>query len=197
MIRNKLQHRPPQLLQPLNERAQREAAVLMALTDSCDPSMVFIRRAEHLSSHQGQVAFPGGMWEPEDNSLLDTALRESEEEIALPRSCVEVIATLEPRVTRFAVRVSPFVGVIPEGLEFVPELSELDAVFEVPLSFLLDGGNYRRKQFRTAGGVYEAPCIFYNNYCIWGFTFGLVQEVLSDVFDFQPAVSTEAVAVKV
>ena len=180
----------------LGDDGVREAAVLMALTAGADPKMIFIKRAEHLSSHQGQVAFPGGMWEPEDASLIHTALRESEEEIALPRGVVEVVAAMDPKVTRFSVRVSPFVGIIPEGLVFVPELAELDAVFQVPLSYLMTPENYTRARFPTPVGTYDAPCIFYDDYCIWGFTFGVMLDMLSEVFAFQPAGGGEVLAVK-
>lgn len=179
LIRNGLSHLPPEPRQPLTDGLIREAAVLIALTRAQDPSVVLIKRAEHLSSHSGQVAFPGGMWEPGDESLLHTALRESEEEIALSPRHVEVIASLPVQATRFKVRVSPYVGFIPDGLQFVPELGELDSVFQVPLSFLLDGSNACTTEFTLQDGRYEAPCYFYQGYCIWGFTLHLLVDVLS------------------
>lgn len=196
LIKDKLQHRHPLPVQPLGQEHLREAAVLMAITRSQDPEMVFIRRAEHLKSHQGQVAFPGGMWEVNDASLIETALRESEEEIALPRQHVELVAALEPTKTRFDVRVSPFVGFIPQGLIFVPELSELDAVFQVPMSYLLDEDNYGRKHIAVAGGIYDAPCVLYNEFCIWGFTFRVVLDFLAEALDFRPELHQEIVVVK-
>ena len=191
LIRRKLEHRKPSAIHPLGDDTLREAAVLMALTAAPQPEVVFIKRAEHVSSHQGQVAFPGGMWEPEDTSLIHTALRESEEEIALPQGEVKILAAMEPRVTRFSVRVSPFVGLIPEGLSFVPELSEVDSVFLVPLDHLLEPGNYTRSRFQTPVGTYDAPCIFWQEYCIWGFTFGVMLDVLKEVFDFEPGSGRE------
>ncbi|MGD9660691.1 MAG: CoA pyrophosphatase [Porticoccaceae bacterium] len=191
LIKDKLQHRPPYSIHPLVDGTQREAAVLLALTRSADPRVVFIRRAVHLNSHQGQVAFPGGMWEPADTCLLDTALRESEEEIALPRSQVEVVAALEPKVTIFSVRVSPFVGFIPEGLQFVPELAELDAVFQVPLSYLLDEENYTRTKLTSAGSLYDAPCVLFEGFCIWGFTFRVLLDFLDETLGFRPELNPE------
>ena len=178
VIKEKLEHLPPLPMQPELNKNFREAAVLMALSRSKDPSVVFIKRAEHVNSHSGQVAFPGGMWEPGDESLLHTALRESEEEIALPRDAVEVIAALPTRSTLFGVRVSPYVGFIPEGLEFIPERGELDAVFQVPLSFLSDTDNLTRTRFTLRGGNFDVPCFFYEGYCIWGFTLGVLAEFL-------------------
>ncbi len=195
-FREKLRHRPLGQMQPLGDESLPEAAVLVALTRVEDPAVVLIKRAERLNNHSGQVAFPGGMWEPEDASLLHTALRESEEEIALPPEDVEIVAALEPQVTRFDVRVSPFLGFIPAGIDYVPELAELDAVFEVPLSYLLEPANYRRMQIAAAGGLYDAPCIFYGEYCIWGFTFRVLCDVLENVFDTHLMLDREVRAIE-
>lgn len=194
-IRAKLRHRAPDSAQPCGEDCVREAAVLMAITAGNDPEVVFIKRADSLGNHGGQVAFPGGMWEPQDQDLIQTALRESKEEIALPPEQVEIIAALEPIVTRFAVRVSPFVGVIPEGLAFIPELAELDAVFQVPVSHLLDTANYGMSRFSTVAGIFEAPCIVYESYEIWGITYGVIVDMLAEVYGFDPGLNRESVAV--
>lgn len=194
-IRDKLRHRRPEIALPCGEEDVRDAAVLMAITATHDPEIVFIKRAASLSNHGGQVAFPGGMWESQDVDLIQTALRESEEEIALPQHQVEIIAALEPRVTRFSVRVSPFIGLIPTGLTFVPELAELDAVFQVPVSHLLDVGNYGISRFATVAGTFEAPCIFFESYEIWGFTYGVIVDMLAEVYGFDPGLKRESVAV--
>lgn len=180
LIRTGLGHWPPEPRQPLTEGLIREAAVLIALTRAADPKVVFIKRAEHLTSHGGQVAFPGGMWEPEDHSLLHTALRESEEEIALPPQEVEIVASLPVQATIFDVRVSPYVGFIPDGLRFIPERGELDAVFEVPLSYLADPANMATTEFALRDGRYRVPCYFFEGYCIWGFTLQLVADLLAE-----------------
>lgn len=149
------------------------------------PEVVFIRRADHLSKHSGQVAFPGGMWESDDASLLETALRESEEEISLPRSKVEPVGKLDVVTTPFAVRVTPYVGFIPEGLDFVPEASEIDSIFQVPLDFLLTAGNYSRDRFPSVRGIVDAPCLVYGEYCIWGLTFKIMLGMFSTVFGLE------------
>ncbi len=136
------------------------------------------------------------MWEPEDRNLIDTALRESEEEIALPRRKVEMIAMFDPQVTLYGVKVTPFLGFIPEGLRFLPELTELDAVFQVPLGYLLNASNHTQSRFTTLGNTYDAPCIFYQNYCIWGITYRIMLDVFREVFDFSPGGESEPVAVK-
>ena len=157
----------------------------MALTRSSNPEVLFIKRAEHVNSHSGQVAFPGGMWEPGDSTLLQTALRESQEETGLPPEEVEVLATLPPRSTIHGVRVVPYVGVIPTGLDFVPEPGELEAVFQVPLAHLRDPANLVRTKFKFKQGKVDLPCYFYDGYCIWGFTLGIVAEFLEHCLDLR------------
>ena len=178
IIIEKLSHLPPEYRQPVGDDRIREAAVLIPVTRARDPSLVFIKRASHMSSHSGQVAFPGGMWEPEDDSLLHTALRESHEEIALEPEDVEVIAALPVRATRFNVRVSPYIGFIPEGLPLVPDPSEVESVFQVPLSFLANAGNLTHTEYKFDGGLHRVPCYFYQGYCIWGFTLHVLAEML-------------------
>ncbi|MCK9467939.1 MAG: CoA pyrophosphatase [Porticoccaceae bacterium] len=185
LIRTRFSQWPPVPRQPLVGWSGREAAILVPMTRASDPSLVFIKRAEHLTRHSGQVAFPGGMWEPEDLSLLHTALRESEEEIALPPKQVEVIASLPVRATRFDVRVSPYVGIIPEGLHFVPDPSELESVFQVPLSFLAEPGNLTTAEFNLPEGRYRAPCYKVGNYYIWGFTLQVVADILDNLLELR------------
>lgn len=185
LIRTRFSHWPPEHRQPMVDGIAREAAVLVPMTRAADPSVIFIRRAQHISSHSGQVAFPGGMWEPGDQSLMHTALRESEEEIALPQALVEVIATLPARTTRFDVRVSPYLGIIPEGLEFVPELSELESVFQVPLSFLAQLDNLGFAEIDLPEGRCRVPCYWVGDYCIWGFTLQVVADILDNTLGLQ------------
>lgn len=157
----------------------RQAAVLLALTREERPEVVLIRRADHLKDHPGEVAFPGGMWEELDNSLLDTALRESHEEIALHPEGVELIATLPTGATRMGVKVTPYVGVINPGLEFSPDPQELDSVFSVPLDYLLNEDHLTRDVFPVAGEEYSLPCYHFAGYRIWGFTLGVLVDFLN------------------
>jgi len=157
------------------EAAATVAAVLVPII--AHPSgltVLFTQRTAHLKAHSGQVSFPGGRAEPGDASSEETALRESEEEIGLPRGRVEVLARLPEYFTRTGFRVTPVVGLIAPPLELVPDPREVESVFEVPLAFLLDAKNHKRKtrefQGRTVG-YYEMP---YNDRYIWGATAGMV-----------------------
>ncbi len=180
-VRERLKGFPPETRSPKAEDNLRNAAVLMALTREEDPAIVFIKRALHLNSHSGQVALPGGMWEPEDRNLLETALRESYEEIALPPAQVDVLAMLPPRHTRFDICVTPYVGLIPPGLELVPEPGELEALFLAPLSYLSQAANLTTTRFTLFDVDYEVSCFFYQGFCIWGFTLGILADFLWQV----------------
>lgn len=176
-ISQRLRQWPPAPAQPAATR--REAAVLVALTESADPEVVLVKRAEHLNSHRGQVAFPGGMWEPGDASLLDTALRESEEEVALPRGRVTPIARLPQRETRAGTPVTPYLASLPPGLALHPDPAELDAVFRVPIAYLIDQRHLVSDRFEVGAEVQELPCYRYGEYRIWGFTLNVLVHFLN------------------
>ncbi|MBQ0720704.1 MAG: CoA pyrophosphatase [Gammaproteobacteria bacterium] len=172
---------PPAALQPAE--GGREAAVLLALTREHDPQLVFIQRAQHMNSHPGQVAFPGGKWEQGDSSLLSTALRESEEEVALAPAEVELVARLPQRRTRLGVQVTPYLGFIRPGLELLADPSELEAIFHVPLSYLLEPKHLIKRQVDVLGSWCWMPCYHYAGYTIWGFTLTVLVDMLNRVFD--------------
>jgi 8-oxo-dGTP pyrophosphatase MutT (NUDIX family) len=180
-ITEQLYSLPPAPLQP--EEGQREAAVLLALTREIDPRLVFTQRAQHLKNHPGQVAFPGGKWEQSDSSLLFTALRESEEEVALAPSEVELIAALPQRRTRLGVKVTPYLGFIRPDLPLLPDFTELEAIFHVPLSYLLEPQHLIKKRVDVLGTWCWMPCYHYAGYTIWGFTLTVLIDMLNRVFD--------------
>lgn len=137
-------------------------------------TVLFTQRTAHLRAHSGQVSFPGGRAEPGDASPEETALRESEEEIGLARRRVEVLARLPEYFTRTGFRVTPVVGLIEPPLELSPDPGEVEAVFEVPLAFLLDTRNHQRhtREFQGAPvGYYAMP---YGDRNIWGATAGML-----------------------
>ncbi len=176
-ITERMQRAPLELVQPAG--VTREAAVLVALTREVDPRVVFIKRAGHLTNHSGEVAFPGGMWEPGDPHLLYTALREAEEEVALPAHAVEVIAKLGQQKTRVGIPVTPYVGWFDPIHTLYPDPAELDAVFCVPLSYLLNPVNLEMRSFHVFDGPHALPCICYKGYTIWGFTLTVLVKFLN------------------
>jgi len=114
------------------------AAVLIAITDRAEPGIILTQRPETMRRHAGQVAFPGGRVDPGDADVIATALREADEEVALPPAAVKVIGTLAPYRTVTGFDITPVLGVIAPDLPLVPDDREVAAVFEVPIAFLLD-----------------------------------------------------------
>lgn len=156
-----------------------QASVLVLLTDDeTNPEIIFTLRAQHLTSHPGEVAFPGGMWELGDMTLLDTALRESHEEIALPPHSVQILGACRSRSTRAGVKVTPFVGVIAADTQLTANHAELDEIFRVPMAaFYGNTLQVRTDIFVHAGRNYHVPAYFYQGREIWGFTAALTQEI--------------------
>jgi 8-oxo-dGTP pyrophosphatase MutT (NUDIX family) len=114
------------------------AAVLVAVVDRPAPTVILTERPKTMRKHPGQISFPGGRIDPGDGGPVDAALREAEEEIALPRRSVEVIGTADRYRTITGFEVTPVVGVVPAGLPLEPQPGEVAAMFEAPLHYLLD-----------------------------------------------------------
>ena len=160
-----------------------KAAVLIALTDEEHPEVIYTLRSNKVSSHQGEVSFPGGMQEESDSSLIMTALRESEEEIGLPQNCVKILGSLDTMVSRFNVSVTPFVGVIPGDVELNTSSEEIEACFKVPLSFLLKDKRYRNDEVNRNGETFYMPAYKYSSYVIWGLTAMITVNFLNRALD--------------
>ncbi len=165
-------------LLPVSIPSQSRAAVILLLSRGDNPSLLFTRRALHLRSHPGEVCFPGGMREPQDEDLLATALREMEEEIGLPAGQVYVLGRLPDFHTRAGTQVASFVGSVDASYPLVPSLSELDSIFWVPLALFENGLKVREDHFEKAGRAYRIPVYHYQGYEIWGFTAAVTERFL-------------------
>jgi len=166
-----------QVLREKSGERQNQAAVLIAVTDHpTEPEIVLTKRAEHLNTHSGQVAFPGGKWDNTDSNLLHTALRESEEEIGLDPGLVDIRASLPPVVSRFGIKVTPYVGIVPQEAHLTPNYDELDAIFKVPVSFFLDPSSRSRTDVFEGERRFWAPVWHHQGFEIWGFTAGILAE---------------------
>lgn len=175
-----------------------EAAVLVAVTNSPDePEVILTRRAKHMNSHAGQVAFPGGKKDETDIDLYSTALREAEEEIALPRNTVKPIGRLSQVVSRQGILVTPFIASVSSNVELVPNKEELDAIFNVPLSFFLENLPDRYDRIRHPKGSLYIPCFFYDDYEIWGLSSLILVELLNVGFDADYDVWSKPEAVEI
>jgi 8-oxo-dGTP pyrophosphatase MutT (NUDIX family) len=123
------------------------AAVLVAVVDRRDPTVILTERPMTMRKHPGQISFPGGRIDPDDEGPVAAALREAEEEICLPRHAVEVIGTADLYRTVTGFEITPVVGVVPPDLDLRPQPGEVASLFEAPLHFLLDPA---RQLIRTA-----------------------------------------------
>ncbi|MCW8836388.1 MAG: CoA pyrophosphatase [Rhodospirillales bacterium] len=159
------------------------AAVLVPLVDRPDGmTVLFTRRTAHLANHAGQVSFPGGHIEEADGTPLEAALRETEEEVGLARDRIETIGRLDTYVTRTGFHVVPVVGLVTPPFDVKPDPHEVDEVFEVPLSFLLNPANHQRHSVVYEGEPRYFHAMPYGDYYIWGATAGMLinlYEVLS------------------
>ena len=120
-----------------------QAAVLIAVTDEADPKILLTRRSAYLSNHAGEVSFPGGKRDPNDTSNIVAALREAQEEVAIPPGSVEIIGVLPPVDSVTGFQVTPVVGIIPPNLHYHASQDEVAAVFEMPLAEALRLGRYQ------------------------------------------------------
>lgn len=151
------------------------AAVLVPLVEhQGGMTVLFTQRTAHLARHAGQVSFPGGRIEAGDSGPLETALRETEEEIGLEPDRVDVIGHLETYVTRTGFVVTPVVGVIAPPCELTPDPYEVAEIFEVPLAFLLDPVNHQRCSQEFEGVTRHFYAMQYGRHFIWGATAGML-----------------------
>jgi 8-oxo-dGTP pyrophosphatase MutT (NUDIX family) len=157
------------------ERPIRPAAVLIAVVDHPEPTVLLTQRSAHLNDHAGQISFPGGKIDATDASPRDTALREAWEEIGLERSFVDPIGYLDLYGTSFGFRILPTVAKVRPGFKLRISRSEVDEAFEVPLAFLMNPENHQihTREFRGMERAYYA--MPYAERYIWGATAGMLR----------------------
>jgi 8-oxo-dGTP pyrophosphatase MutT (NUDIX family) len=157
------------VLEP-SDGAAAPAAVLVAIVDRSEPTVILTERPKFMRRHPGQISFPGGRIDPGDRGPVEAALREAEEEIGLPRDSVEVIGTADLYRTVTGYEVTPVVGVVPPDLPLRAHPGEVASVFEAPLHYLLDPA---RQLVRTAEWQGRERCYFeieWEGRRIWGAT---------------------------
>jgi 8-oxo-dGTP pyrophosphatase MutT (NUDIX family) len=172
-------HSPELLLGDLvdpsgEEGAATQAAVLVAVVDRPKPSVVLTLRPDTLRQHAGQVAFPGGRIDPDDEGPIGAALREAQEEIALPPEEVEVIGLGDCYRTITGYEVTPVIGVIPPGLPLKPQPGEVSDIFEAPLDFLLTAEHQYIRSVMWQGRERSYYEILWQDRRIWGATAAMI-----------------------
>ncbi|MBY0463891.1 MAG: CoA pyrophosphatase [Burkholderiales bacterium] len=162
-------------------RQPADAAVLMAIVQRAEPTLLLTQRASHLNTHSGQIALPGGKVDVTDVSHIAAALREAHEEVGVPPEKVDVLGCLPVYVTGTAFTVTPVVGLLPPDVQWVPNASEVADVFEVPLTFLLDPANHRLHRVVFEGVEREWYSMPYADAMaerfIWGATAGMLRNL--------------------
>src|SRR5688500_2047930 len=151
------------------EGEHRQAAVLVAITDRVEPGLILTQRREHLRTHAGQVAFPGGRID-EGEDAPAAALREAREELGLNPALVRLLGEADPYCTVTGYWVTPVIGVIPPDLELEPNPTEVADWFEAPLDFVLDPANQRRMSAEYRGRMRHYYQIEWQGRHIWGAT---------------------------
>ncbi|SEW21988.1 NUDIX hydrolase [Natrinema salifodinae] len=163
-----------------------DAAVLAPIVDrDGEDHLLFTRRADDLGEHPGQMSFPGGGAEPEDETILDTALREANEEIGLERDEAEIVGQLDDIRTISEYAVTPFVGHVPDR-EYERDGREVAEIVVLPLSGLLDPANYEYE--RRDHPYYGDIVIHYfhvDGYTVWGATGRILVQLLELATDFE------------
>ncbi len=142
-------------------------------------TLMLTQRTAHLTDHAGQISFPGGRLELDDVSSIETALRETEEEVGLHRRHVEVLGHLPDYFTATGYRITPVVGLILPPFELNADAHEVAEIFEVPFDFLMNGVHHQRRSIDMPDGAgrrtfYAMP---YERHFIWGATAGMLRNL--------------------
>ncbi|MEW6059154.1 MAG: CoA pyrophosphatase [Actinomycetota bacterium] len=170
---------------PYPPPGSRLAAVLVPIVEAGQPLVVFTRRADHLPRHPGEISFPGGLPHPSDAGLRETALRETEEELGLPRTAVDVVGALAPiHTTVSGILIVPYVGMLAARPSFAPNVGEIAEIFEYPLTELAEAET--EVELLREGGVYRGYAYQMPGSRVWGAT-ALILHGLIEILRKEPA----------
>ena len=162
-----------------NYRPGRTAAVLVPIIDQSEPELVLTLRSRDLAHHPGQVSFPGGAMEHVDSTAVETAVRETHEEIGVPKSAVQAVGFLDRFDTISDYRVLPVVGLLQPGLEWVPDTTEVEEVFTVPFSFVCEPDRFQRMEREHKGQVHTIWSLTWGGHVIWGVTAAIIRNLVT------------------
>lgn len=162
------------------DQSARRAAVLVPLFfQDSEYHVLYTLRPTSIGTHSGEVAFPGGRYQSDDDSLLQTALREAHEEVGLKPEDVQVLGPLDDLRTRSTnYLVTPYVGIIPQAYPYRPDPTEVAEIFSVPLAFLQNPENQNHEIWRHKEEDIPIVIYRYNGYQIWGMTQRVTQDLL-------------------
>lgn len=159
----------------------RPAAVLLPLFQrNNEDHLLFTERTAHLEHHAGEISFPGGRYDDRDNDLVETALRESEEELGIVRSDVEVLGRLDDFYSVHGYHVVPYVGVIPRPDNLKHDPNEIAGTFEAPLNHFRNPEIHRVENWQHGGKWISVDFYQYEGYVIWGLTAAILRQFLEE-----------------
>lgn len=161
----------------------RQAAVLVAVIDQKNPSVILTRRPLHMKKHAGQIAFPGGKLEPSDKDATHAAMREAEEEIGLDPQFVDVLGCLDIYQIGSGYKICPVVAKVNSGFALKADPNEVDEIFELPLDFLMGADNYKLERKFWRGKYRQYYVLEYEDYFIWGATAGMLKNLADKLQD--------------
>lgn len=169
------------------------SAVLFTIIPHADKpyELVVIHRTNKGAKHRGEMSFPGGKFDKTDKSLQDTALRETEEEIGVPRESVKILGCLHDFPTMSQYIITPYIGTINKDQEMIREEREVQAIVKVPISFFVGKKHFREQTFEIAGE--KLPVFYFNykdkitnkTYTIWGATAYMIVSFIELVYDLK------------
>lgn len=173
----------PDMRNDIFANAKKDAAVLIGIVEREEgANLILTKRTEQLSSHSGQVAFPGGKIDADDASPEDAALREAWEEIGLDRNEVEIPGRMPDYYSGSGFKIAPVIGFVKPGADFEINPDEVEYMFEVPLSFLMNQDNHIEGNREFAGRTRYYLEMPYGKHFIWGVTAGMIRALHDRIF---------------
>ena len=173
-------------LNPIESTSLQKAGVFIGILYHDDyinnPEIIFTQRSTKLSTHSGEVSFPGGKWDKQDKNLFETALRESNEEINLNIEDVVLAGSLNYLVSKHKIEVNPYIGLITKKQNLVDN-DEIEKIFTVPLEFLTDKKNAKLHKIERKNRNVIVPSWVYNDQIIWGLTAMITADFVNTCFD--------------
>ena len=165
-----------------------KASVMLLVRESSRPTIVLTERTAYLSSHAGEVAWPGGRVEPVDVNPLAAGLRETFEEIGVPQAAVTVIGELPGEISKFGLWVMPYVGLISADQSVTANPSEVASIFEIPMDWLSANPPNEIERLDRHGETQWAPVYYFGNYRVWGLTALILASLvdISGISDHEP-----------
>ena len=161
------------------------AAVLIPVVTHDEPTVLLTERSSDLKHHAGQISFPGGRLEPDDDDAIAAALRETREEVGLEPERIEIIGYLDKYLTITGYSVTPVIGLVTPGFELHLDKTEVSSTFEVPLAYLMDPENHNRQRYQIQGASVYVYSIPFESHNIWGATAAMLIGLYRTVFHEQ------------